>query len=162
MACDLWLPWRDEHLFSCCQAAWQGQILFGIANFGIFLTLKGLKILCHRLQKIMWPMTKGPTLHFGKLCDLWLKSWLKWYSALRKNQDILSFPDVINSDVFQCFWLISSWVSIWNFDTSIGSNFICLWMPHHVFSNNFLMILLVPPPSFEVNKWLTLLWHQLI
>jgi len=79
--CGLWWPpWRDKPLFSWCQVAWQGQILFGIANFGKILTLKGPKILCHRLQKLMWPVTKGPTLHFRKPCDLWPMSWSKWYS----------------------------------------------------------------------------------
>jgi len=99
MACDLWPPRRDEHLFGRRQAAWQDQILFGIANFGRILAPKAPKILCHRLRKVMWPVTKRPTLHFGKPCDLWPKSWSKWYSSFSSTKEFVpnSFGDIYNA-----------------------------------------------------------------
>ena len=58
----------------------KAKILFRIAILGRNLAPKAPKILCHRLHKAVWPMTNGPTLHFGRPCDLWPKSWSKWYS----------------------------------------------------------------------------------
>jgi len=72
----------------------KAKILFRIAILGLNLTLKALKILCQRLHKAMWPITNGPTLHFGRPCDLWLKSWSKWYSTLK-------LGDLISTHIFQ-------------------------------------------------------------
>jgi hypothetical protein len=69
--------YRDHRLCPAVDGSDKVKILFRIAILGQNLAPKAPKILCHRLQKAMWPMTNGPTLHFGRPCDLWLKSWSK-------------------------------------------------------------------------------------
>ena len=42
----------------------------------------GTKNFCPSLRSPLWPVTNHPSLLFEGRCDLWPKSWSKWYSIL--------------------------------------------------------------------------------
>ena len=82
--CDLWPPRRDEDLFSALNEQWHMWHLFSQALRTLTNnnndSAAGTGNFCPSLWLSMWLVTNQPTLCFEGPCDLWPKSWSKWYS----------------------------------------------------------------------------------